>query len=285
MNDIIILTGPTGSGKTEISYKIAKKLPIEIINVDSMSLYKELNIGVAKPSIEEFKKFPHHLFNIISITEELNAFKFMNLAHKTIKEIKDRGNIPLLVGGCGFYIDCILFGMYDTNVEIKNVDPDYNYLKSIDPGCDIHPNDTYRIKRAVSIYQKTNRKPSEIKKEFEQNKKSLFNYKMFMIKIDRQELYNQINKRVDKMIEIGLVDETKELIQKFSTKLKIFKSIGYKEIIEYLENKTTLEQAIEDIKKRTRHLAKRQFTWFRKKKILCIEKEKLEKFNNYFPIS
>ena len=276
---MIILTGPTTSGKSDTAVALAEKLNTEIINADSMQVYKYFDIGTAKPSREVQQRIPHHLIDILEPDETFNAFDFKSRALEHIRKILRAGKAPIMVGGTGLYIK-VLTEDYDCatpiSEEIRNniqseilkngIEFMHQELKKIDPkaASAIATTDAIRIERALGVYRQTGRKFSE----FHANESAAthdFPIKTFLIHWDRQDLYDNINKRVDAMIEKGLVDEAKNLLNQGHDKtLKPFQSIGYVQIGHHLEGNITLDRAIYEIKRETRHYAKRQITWFKK---------------------
>ena len=276
---MIILTGPTTSRKSDTAVALAEKLNTEIINADSMQVYKYFDIGTAKPSGEVRQRIPHHLIDILEPDETFNAFDFKLRALKHIREILRAGKTPIMVGGTGLYIK-VLTEDYDCATPISeeiriNIQSEFlengsefmhHELEKVDPvaASSISTTDAMRIERALGVFRQTGRKFSE----FHANESAAthdFPIKTFLIHWDRQDLYDNINKRVDAMIEKGLVDETKNLRNQGHDKtLKPFQSIGYAQISYHLEGEITLDRAIYEIKRETRHYAKRQITWFKK---------------------
>jgi tRNA dimethylallyltransferase len=279
MIPLIILTGPTTSKKSDTAVALAEKLNTEIINADSMQVYKYFDIGTAKPSVKVRQRTVHHLIDILEPDEDFNAFDFKIRALKAIRDILGRGKIPIVVGGTGLYLkvltqdhDCASPISTETKREIqseireKGVDALHEELRSIDPlyAATIQTTDAVRIERALGVYRQTGRKFSEFHSE-ETPATYEFPIKSFLLQWDRQELYDNIDKRVDAMMEMGLIDEVKKLLDRGVCKtLKPFKSIGYSQVIDHLEGSITQERAVYEIKRDTRHYAKRQITWFKK---------------------
>lgn len=278
---LVVIAGPTASGKSHLAIKLADEINGEIISADSMQVYKYMDIGTAKVSLEERKIVKHHLIDIIEPDEDYDVYKFQKDALNSINEIYSRGKIPIICGGTGFYIQSITknidFNSFDNSLEIKKLEellitngPEYIYemLLRIDPeyaAC-VHPNNTRRVINAISYYNITGQKLSDHNNEQFQ-KESDYDLDYLVINLDRDELYSRINSRVDKMISEGLVDEVISLRDKgYSPTLKSMQSLGYKEINEYLDGLITLDVAIENIKTNTRHYAKRQITWFKREK-------------------
>jgi len=288
MDKLIVLTGPTAVGKTELSIKLANKINGEIISADSIQVYKNLDIGSAKITIEEMQNVKHYLVDVLNPTEDFNIYIFKEMANKAIKEIQAKGKIPIIVGGTGFYIQSVIydtsFSKEDNSIireeleqiaRIKGNEFLHNELKKIDKVSaeKIHPNNVKRIIRAIEYYKLNNRPISQHNEE-ESIKEAVFNTKYFVLNDKRELLYDRIDRRVDKMIELGLVDEVKYLMDSgLDSTYNSMQGIGYKEIIEYLDGKCTLDEAINNIKKNTRHFAKRQLTWFRREQnVNWIEK-------------
>ncbi len=281
-NSLLVITGPTASGKTDLAIKIAKQLNGEIISADSMQIYRYMNIGTAKPTIEERQGVPHHMIDIVDPDEEYNVALFQRHAKICIGEIAERGKLPILAGGSGLYVNSIIYPMDFTDaVE----DPDYRkhlkrvledkgakYLHSLlmkvdlDTAGKLHPNDTRRIIRALEVYHLT----GKTMKEYQQNFRELeppYNLLLYGLAMEREILYDRINIRVDSMIRAGLVQEVKGLLDRgYTNNLVSMQGLGYKEIVAYLEGLVTLDEAVETLKRDTRRFAKRQLTWFRREK-------------------
>lgn len=282
MNKLVILTGPTAVGKTDLSIQLAKKINGEIISADSIQVYKGMDIGSAKITKEETDGIPHHLIDILEPKEEFNVHIFKKLATKAINDISSRGKIPIIVGGTGFYIQAVL---YDINFDDTETDYEYreyleqlakdkgnaflhDMLKEVDyeSATAIHCNNLKRVIRALEYYKQTGKKISE-HNEKERENKSPYNFAYFVLNDKRDKLYNRINQRVDIMFDNGLLKEMETLIAKGYTRdLVSMQGIGYKELFNYFDGKTSLDETKELIKKNTRHFAKRQLTWFRREK-------------------
>lgn len=279
---LIILTGPTAVGKTELSVKLAKALQGEIISADSIQVYKYMDIGSAKVTKEEMEGVKHYLIDELTPDEEFNIFYFKEKAKEYVNEIYKNNHIPIVAGGTGFYIQSLLY-----DIEFKNEESDdqirnelyqlyekqgaayiHNMLKEIDPesAAAIHENNVKRVIRAIEYYRLNGEKIST-HNEREKQKNSPYNFKYYCLNMDRKLLYERINKRVDIMVKNGLVEEVKSLLNMgYSKNLVSMQGIGYKEIVLYLEGNITLEEAVEMIKQETRRFAKRQLTWFRREK-------------------
>ena len=281
-NKLIILAGPTASGKTSLSIDLAKRLGGEIISADSMQVYKYMDVGTAKISVEEMQGVKHHLIDVLDPKEDFNIVKFQNMVKCSIEEIVKNGHIPILVGGTGFYIQSIIydidFNTEDDNSDIrKELEKEYDTygadfmhekLKKMDIASadSIHKNNKKRIIRAIEFFL-INNAPISSHNEVQRKKNSPYDYRFFVLNPPRDILYERINKRVDIMVENGLVGEVKKLREMGLSMENIsMQGIGYKEILEYLDGEVSLESAIENIKQNTRHMAKRQVTWFKREK-------------------
>lgn len=279
---LIILTGPTAVGKTELSVMLAKEMNAEIISADSIQVYKYMDIGSAKITKEEMQGIKHYLVDELNPSEDFSIFKFKEMTLKYMDEIYSKGRIPIIAGGTGFYIQSVLYNInfsetddehiYRKELEAiaKEKGPEYlhNKLKEIDAvtAQKVHSNNVKRVIRALEYYNDTGKLLSEHNEEQQKND-SPYNFKYFVLNDDRQLLYDRINKRVDKMFELGLVKEVKNLLNMgYGRNLVSMQGIGYKETVAYILGEMNLEDTIELIKKNTRHFAKRQLTWFRKEK-------------------
>lgn len=284
MKPLIILTGPTAVGKTSLSIELAKKINGEIISADSMQVYKGMDIGTAKVSKEEMEGVKHYLIDEFEPDEEFNVHIFQQRAKKYIEEIYRKGKIPIIVGGTGFYIQSVVYDIDFTkmdNEESKDIRSRlleisnqygniylHDKLKKVDPysAHKIHPNNIKRVIRALEYYKMTGEPFSNHNKE-QYTKKSPYNLAYFILTMERNILYERINKRVDLMIENGLVEEVKNLKNSgYKKDLISMKGLGYKEIYDYLEGNYSFEEAINILKRDTRHFAKRQITWFRRER-------------------
>jgi len=285
---LLILLGPTGVGKTDISLKVAEIIPeIEIISADSMQIYKYLDIGTAKPDKNILKRIKHHLIDIIEPDETFDAVQYSDLARKIILDIFQRNKKPMLVGGSGLYISSLIEPLFSgpgkdiilrrfLEETAKKYGNEYLYaqLSKLDPdsASRIKKNDLRRIIRALEVYKITGQPISHLqKKELNKNSKLGFEYKIIGLIRKRENLYQRINLRVDKMIEKGFIEEVDSLRKKgYKKNSNSMQGLGYKEINKYLDNEIDKETAIYLIKRNTRHYAKRQITWF-KNKIKSIE--------------
>lgn len=279
---LIILTGPTSVGKTSLSISLAKAVNGEIISADSMQVYKYMDIGTAKITFKEMEDIPHYLISEFMPDEEFNVVKFQKYAKDYINAIYEKNKIPILVGGTGFYIQAVL---YDIDFEESNSDYSYReeltqlainkgtlflheLLTKVDPSSAeaIHPNNLKRIIRALEYVKQTGQ-PISAHNEEQRNRKSPYLYRYFVLNKERSNLYEAINNRVDIMINNGLVNEVKQLLDMGYTKDMVsMQGLGYKELIDFIEGHYSLEEAIYKLKKDTRHYAKRQLTWFKREK-------------------
>lgn len=277
---LVAIVGPTATGKTELSLELAEQFHGEIISGDSMQVYRGMDIGTAKAAPHELARVPHHLIDIISPAEEYSVALFQQSATRLITEINQRGRLPFLVGGTGLYIESVthrfqfsqsaqdpeLRDRLQRIAETEGVESLHARLAAVDPitAERLHPNDVKRVIRALEIYENTGCKMSDYQIRAEQ---SPYDLVMIGLTMERKILYQRINERVDRMIEAGLVEEVRRLLdQGYSPSLTSMQGLGYKELIPYLYGEITLEKAIQDIKKRTRHFAKRQLSWFRRMK-------------------
>lgn len=278
---VYVIGGPTASGKSKLAVELAKKVNGEIISADSMQIYKEMNIGTAKVNKEEMQGVQHYLVDFVSPDERYSVSNFKKDAERAIEEILAKGKTPIVVGGTGLYIDSLIYGIefQDEEVDLeyreklnkiadeKGLESLYKKAQEIDPEAmkKISINDRKRIIRVLEIYHKTGKTKTEQELQSRKNEVK-YEYKVFAITMDREKLYERIEKRVDSMIEQGLIEEVKQILNKYHTFPTAMQGLGYKEVVEYLEGSCTKEEMIEKIKKETRHYAKRQLTWFRKNK-------------------
>ena len=270
---LIVIAGPTASGKSSLAVSVAKKLNTEIISCDSRQIYKHMNIGTAKASKNERGGINHWLLDIVSPDAEYTVSNYKTDCDKAIMEIAGKNKIPVICGGTGFYLNAVLYDMNlggvssDKNIrnelEKKGKDDLYNELQKIDPETAklLFPNDTVRVKRAIEIFLTTGKKKSEIKEDYKN--KPRYKHIYVVLESGREYLYDRINKRVDIMLAGGLVGEVKQLVSMGYGKAKPLETIGYKEIISYLNDEFTLTEAADKIKQSTRNYAKRQVTWFK----------------------
>ena len=288
-NKLIVLAGPTAVGKTALSILLAKRIGGEIISADSMQVYRHMDIGSAKITASEMEGVPHHLIDILEPTEEFNVFLFQSLARQAIKEISSRGNIPIVVGGTGFYIQTLLYDIafegeedhseirrrLEQEADEKGLDALYSQLCLVDPRSaeTIHPHNRKRLIRALEFYR-LNGYPISRHNEREREKKSPYDFSYFVITDERSRLYQKIEERVDHMIEEGLVPEVQRLKEMGCDRNMVsMQGLGYKEIMDFLDGRCTLEEAVLRIKQDTRHFAKRQLTWFRRERdVIWIDK-------------
>lgn len=287
---LIILTGPTAVGKTKASIGLAKAVDGEIISADSMQVYRHMDIGSAKIKPEEMEGIPHHLIDVLEPDDEFHVVKFQQLAKKAMRKIWERGHIPIVTGGTGFYIQALLYDIdFDENekkdasrkeleayAREHGAEALHEKLALVDPSSAemIHPNNIKRVIRALEFYEQTGKRISE-HNETQRQRESPYAFAYFVLTDDRAHLYERINRRVDQMIEEGLVNEVQALKDKGYTKqLVSMQGLGYKEILDYLDGNCTLEEAIYTIKRDTRHFAKRQLTWFKRERdVIWISKQ------------
>lgn len=278
---VIVICGPTASGKTALSIELAKKIDGEIVSADSMQIYKDMDIGSAKPTKEEMDGIKHYLLDFVSPEDRYSVADYKKDATIAINEIIEKGKTPIVVGGTGLYIDSLIY-----NIDYPEIEFDEEYRKSLEKRAEeeglqklyeeakqideqamknISQNDQKRILRVLELYHQTGKTKTE--QEIESRKNEVpYNYYVFALNMDREKLYDRINKRVDIMVEQGLIEEVEGIIKKYKTYPTSMQALGYKEIKEYLNRNITKEQAIETVKKETRRYAKRQLTWFRKNK-------------------
>ena len=280
---LIILAGPTAVGKTSLSIRLAKETGGEIISADSMQVYRHMDIGSAKITKEEMEGVPHYLVDVLEPEEEFNVVRFQQMAKEAAERIWEKGKIPLVVGGTGFYIQALLYDIdftendgdesYRRQLEQKASDEEgaselYEMLKAVDlkAAQEIHPRNIKRIVRALEFYHQTGKKISE-HNETQRQKMSPYNYAYFVLTDERGRLYERIDRRVDLMMEQGLLDEVRYLkkrgVRKDSTAMQ---GLGYKELYAYLDGEYPLDEAVRIIKRDTRHFAKRQLTWFKRER-------------------
>jgi tRNA dimethylallyltransferase len=292
-SDLLIISGPTAVGKTDISIKLAKLLKGEIISADSMQIYKYMNIGSAKITRDEMQGVPHHMIDIVEPNEAFSVAQFKELALKSVKEIQNKGKLPILAGGTGLYIDSLI-----CNYNFTEADKDDEYrihleklasekgreyvhslLKDIDRQSydKIHYNNLKRVIRALEVFKNTGKPFSEFDDSVEKYNIP-FSLSYFVMTMDRNKLYERINRRVDIMMERGLLEEVIKLKEAgYNAEMQSMKGIGYKELLYYLEGRISLDEAVEMIKQGSRNYAKRQLTWFRKDpRVQWIDKDNFE---------
>lgn len=280
MQKVIVICGPTASGKTALSIELAKKIDGQIISADSMQIYDEMDIGTAKPDLEEMQGIQHYLVGNVKPTTRYSVSQYKKDATEAIEKIISNKKMPIIVGGTGLYVNSLIYG-----IEYPEIEVDLEYRKQLEQevekngleklykkACEIDPeamkkiseNDRKRILRVLEIYKQTNKTKTQIEKE-SREKGVEYNFKLFAINYDREKLYERINKRVDIMMEKGLLQEVEKLYKKYGDELLTsVQAIGYKELIEYINGKCELEEAVEKIKQESRRYAKRQLTWFKK---------------------
>lgn len=261
---VIVIVGPTSSGKTKLSIELAKRVNGEVINADSTQVYKGLDIATAKVKEEEKENIPHHLFDIKELEDNYTVYEYQIDCRNKIEEIMKKGKTPILVGGTGLYIKAALYNyQFEENVHhvsYENIETAtlFSALLKVDPNTPIHSNNRKRIIRALDYYQETGMIPSMKKKA----DTLLYPCRFIGLTMDRNILYERINNRVDNMVEEGLIEEAKELFDSNIRSKAVLTPIGYKELFSYFDGSCTLEEALEKIKQHSRKYAKRQYTWF-----------------------
>lgn len=290
MDKLIILTGPTAVGKSKLSIELAKKINGEIISADSMQVYRKMNIGTDKITTKAMDGVPHHMIDILDPEDEFNVYIFKDMVNKIIPEIYSRGHVPIIVGGTGFYIQAVLYDIDFTQtsdnegirqtLEKRAVEegPEalHKELEQVDPESAkaIHANNVKRVIRALEYYQLTGNRISE-HNEDQREKTSKYDFRYFVLTDDRSLLYSRIEKRIDEMVENGLVEEVRQLYESgIPADATSMQGIGYRELLGYFRGEYDLERAIYLIKLNTRHFAKRQLTWFRRERdVIWIDKQ------------
>jgi len=279
---VIVIVGPTASGKTALSIELAKKINGEIVSCDSMQIYKKMDIGSAKPTTEEMQGIKHYMIDIVEPNERFSVAEYKKQAENAIEEILQKGKVPIVIGGTGLYADSLIYGIEYPEIEFdeeyrKKLEEQantqqglkelYEKAKKIDEDAiqKISPNDKKRIIRILEIYHSTGKTKTELEVESRKNEVK-YDYKVFAIDMDRSILYDRINRRVDIMLENGLIEEVKKLLEEYDKFPTAMQGLGYKEVVEYFDGILTKEEMIEKIKQETRRYAKRQLTWFRKNK-------------------
>ncbi len=275
---VVVICGPTGSGKTSLAISLAEKYPLEIISADSRQVYRQMDIGTAKATRQEQITVPHHMIDLIDPDQTFSVAEFVDQSRVLIPQISARGKIPCIVGGTGLYLRALSGGL----AELPSGEPElrkqlhqrentegagylFRELQKVDPDSAtvIHPNNIVRIVRALEVYMVSGRKMSELKAEhrFSENPYRILK---FAPDFPRTELYARINQRAEQMIAAGLISEVKGLVDQYSLELKALETLGYREVVRYLKGELTAEQMVDEIQKYTRQYAKRQLTWFRK---------------------
>jgi tRNA dimethylallyltransferase len=290
MKPMIILTGPTAAGKTDLSIALAKAVNGAVISADSMQVYKKMDIGTAKIMPEEMDGVEHYLVDVLDPKEEFHVARFKEMAMEALQKIYAKGQIPIIVGGTGFYIQALLY-----DIQFTDTKKDETYRKELEAFAKehgnqalhdelakvdlksaraIHANNVKRVIRALEYYKETGEPISE-HNERERNRTSPYNFAYFVLTHKREILYDRINRRVDLMLEQGLVEEVKKLKEEgYGRELVSMQGLGYKEILSYLDGEISLEEAVYLLKRDTRHFAKRQLTWFgRERDVIMIEKQ------------
>ncbi len=290
---IVVLCGPTGIGKTAAAIALAIRFKGEIVGADSMQIYRHMDIGTAKPTQAEQNQVPHHLIDVVAPDEAFDAERYLALTRPVIADLKDRGRVPLVVGGTGFYIKALIYGLFET----LPVDPEirqrlqkevaeqgspelHQRLGQCDPeaAARIHPNDTYRVVRALEVFESSGQTISAWQQAHAFKTKE-YDALQIGLNLQRQALYARIDQRVDQMIDQGLLDEVRGLLQKgYAPELKAMQSLGYRHMIAYLQGQLTWEETVRTLKRDTRRYAKRQLTWFQADSdVVWVERDDTEK--------
>lgn len=291
---LIILTGPTAVGKTALSIQLAKTIHGQMISADSMQVYRHMDIGTAKIMPEEMQGIPHYLIDVLEPEEDFNVVRFQEMAKKALNKIYKAGDIPIVVGGTGFYIQALLYDIdFEKNEEAasyrqelqrlaeeKGAEFLHEQLQKVDPvsAGTIHVNNVKRVIRALEFYQQTGSCISEHNAE-QRQKESPYNFLYFVLNDDRSKLYERIDKRIDSMIEQGLVEEVRQLKNSGCTRNMVsMQGLGYKEILDYLEGNCSFNEAVYILKRDTRHFAKRQITWFKRERdVIWLNRSEFQK--------
>lgn len=294
---LIILTGPTAVGKTELSIALAQMVQGSVISADSMQVYRHMDIGSAKIKREEMQDIPHYLIDTFEPEEEFHVVKFQEYAKKSMEEIYRQGRIPILTGGTGFYIQAVLYDIdftkqqedkayrshLETLAQEKGPQVLHEMLAEVDPeaAAEIHAHNKKRVIRALEFYHLSGEKISE-HNERERFKESPYLFSYFVLNDSRERLYHRIDRRVDQMIKDGLVEEVQNLrVMGYQKEMTSMQGLGYKEILDYLDGDCSLEEAVYRIKRDTRHFAKRQLTWFRREReVIWIPKQEFDYDND-----
>ncbi len=292
----VAIVGPTASGKSEVGIELSLRLGGEVVNYDSLQIYRYFNIGTAKVPPEERRGVPHHLLDIVDPDQEFNAHMYREMAEKVVRRTTEKGRIPILVGGTGFYLRALERGLFPQEEDIKpyrekaqemmeemGLEKAYNFLVSLDKRLSyIHPHDRVRIRRALEIYLMTGKSPAELWEEKKPKAKVL----KIGLMPKREELRRRIEERVHEMVRKGFVEEVEFIASRFGPGIKPLRSIGYREMLLYIMGFISLEEAMRVTAKRTKMYAKRQMTWFRKEEVVWFEppyplekmKETIERF-------
>jgi tRNA dimethylallyltransferase len=275
---LVVILGPTASGKTALSLFLAEKFHGEIVNCDSVAMYREFDIGTAKPSLAERARAPHHLFDCVDPTQDVTAGEYLRQARGVLAEIKSRGHLPIVVGGTGLYLRALLEGLFagpQRSEELRErlreraarrgLPHLHRILSRLDRATaeKIHPNDAPKLIRAIEVCLASRQKVSEL---WQQGRDPLQGFRILRLGLDpdRAALYAQINQRAEQMLQGGLIEETKKLIEKYGSRARPLGSLGYKQAAEFLRGEVTREHALSMIQQAHRNYAKRQLTWFRR---------------------
>ncbi len=289
---LIILTGPTAVGKTALSLRLADTVGGQVVSADSMQVYRRMDIGTAKITKEEMRGIPHYLIDVLEPEEEFNVVRFQSMAKEALTQIYQEDKLPIVVGGTGFYIQALLYDIdfmaeeestcrqeLQTLAEEKGADYLHGLLAEADPvsAAAIHPNNVKRVIRALEFYQK-NGIPISLHNQEQRKKESPYNFVYFVLNDDRNRLYERIDDRVELMLKQGLVEEVRRLKEAGCDRDMVsMQGLGYKEILNYLENRCSYEEAVYTLKRDTRHFAKRQLTWFkREREVVWLNRQEFD---------
>ena len=291
-NPLIIIAGPTGVGKSDLAVALAKRIGGEVISADSMQVYRGMDIGTAKITPEEMRGVPHHLIDVCDPGEEWSVVRFQEMAKEVLPGIYGRGNVPILCGGTGFYIQALLYdidftehndgGVYRKELEERAVNGEglqlYEELQEADPAAAaaIHPHNIKRVIRALEFHAQTGERIS-VHNDTQRQRPSAFDSRFFVTTDSRKKLYERTDRRVDKMLEAGLLEEVRILREQgYDRSFVSMQGLGYKEILAWLDGETTLDEAVRILKRDTRHFAKRQLTWFKRERdVIWLSREQL----------
>ena len=290
---IVVISGPTGIGKTSAAIELAVRFKGEIVGADSMQIYRHMDIGTAKPTRAEQNQVPHHLIDVVDPDEDFDAERYIALTRPLITDLIRRERLPLVVGGTGFYIKALIYGLFETlpvdpkiRQRLKKAAAEqgspvlHQRLVQCDPeaAARIHPNDTYRVVRALEVYESSGQTISAWQQAHAFNTK-VYDTLQIGLTMQRQDLYERIDQRVGQMIDQGLLDEVRGLLQKgYAPDLKAMQSLGYRHMIAFLQEQQTWDETVRTLKRDTRHYAKRQLTWFQSDpSVIWVERDDTEK--------
>ena len=288
---LLVITGPTASGKTALAVELAKAFDGEVVSADSMQLYEGMDIATAKPTLEEMQGIPHHLIGILKPQQPFSVADYAGIANQTIREIVSRQKLPILAGGTGLYIQAVVDGIrfseedkedglrreLERRAKEEGAEVLLRELAQVDPEYaeKLHPNNKIRVIRALEFHRLTGRRISEHNEE-QKGKESPYNFAYFVLNDERQRLYERIDARVDEMLEEGLLQEVEGLkAEGLCRGMVSMQGLGYKELLSYLDGECSLEEAVRILKRDTRHFAKRQLTWFRRERdVIWLDRQR-----------